>query len=71
VARDDELRAHLLVIIDHAQAALSALGGNAQSGALVLPPGSEACAHPAMQRTYAMGGHWRCTCGATGKDTDE
>ena len=70
-ANADELRAHMLVVIDHAQAALSALGGSASSGSLILPPHSEACAHPVTQRTYSMGGHWRCTCGATGKDTDE
>ena len=69
-ASDDALRAHLAVIAEHARDALALLGMGATPGPLILPEGLP-CTHPQTQRTYAMGGHWRCSCGATGKDTDE
>jgi hypothetical protein len=69
-ASDDELRAHLLVIADHAREALELLGMTATPGSLIVPPGTP-CTHPIAQRTYAMGGYWICSCGANGKDADE
>ena len=69
-ASDDQLRAHLAVIAEHAQAALALLGMGTTTGPLILPDGTP-CTHPESQRTYAMGGHWTCSCGAIGKDADE
>ena len=68
VSRDDQLRAHLAVIAEHARDALALL--TAAAGPLILPDGLP-CRHPKETRTYAMGGFWTCPCGAEGKDDPE
>jgi hypothetical protein len=70
VASDDQLRAHLLVIAEHARDALALLGeAGTLGGSLTLPVGSNACTHPAGKRDYTLGGNWTCqVCDYGGRD---
>lgn len=69
-ASDDELRAHLVAILDHTRSALASFGVDPHPRALVLPMGSDACTHPTEKRTFALGGYWSCECGAQGRDEE-
>jgi hypothetical protein len=70
MSANDELRAHLIVLYEHARDALKLLDdGAGLTAELTLPSGSAACAHPEKDRVRMMGGHWSCKCGAKGQDT--
>ena len=65
---NDELKAHLLVIFEHARDALKLLDDSASlTDELVVPRG--ACSHPESKKTRTMGGNWVCQCGVKGRDT--
>lgn len=66
-----ELRAHLLVIAEHARDALALLDD--EPAPITLPAGSTACTHPERLRIRTMGGYWTCDetrggCGFQGRD---
>jgi hypothetical protein len=68
MSANDELRAHLLVIYEHARDALKLIDGGASvTDELIVPKGT--CSHPESKRTRNMGGYWSCECGAKGRDT--
>jgi hypothetical protein len=59
-ASDDQLRAHLLVIAEHARDALALL--EESTPGLTLPKGSTACTH--RRNSLGMGGYRTCLdCG--------
>lgn len=63
-ANDDALKAHLIVIYEHARDALK-LMDTPQVEGLSLPSG--VCRH--TNRAASMGGYWTCLdCGAKGRD---
>ena len=62
MSASDELKAHLLVIAEHARDALALIEAGAMQS-ISLPKGSTACLHP--HRQEGMGGWWTCLdCGA-------
>lgn len=73
MSANDELRAHLLVIYEHARDALGLIDDGASvPSSLIAPSGT--CTHPEDKRTRMMGGHWMCDplkggCGVKGQDT--
>lgn len=68
MSANDELRAHLIVLYEHARDALKL----ADAGAIVDSPlvsSNGSCLHPERKRTRSMGGYWTCECGEKGRDT--
>jgi hypothetical protein len=67
MSANDELRAHLIVLYEHARDALKLIdAGAVLAGDLVASDGS--CLHPENKRTRYMGGYWQCECGEKGRD---
>ncbi|MCK9358202.1 MAG: hypothetical protein M0R22_13835 [Dehalococcoidia bacterium] len=68
MSASDELRAHLLVIYEHARDALTALDAGASLTDELIVPGGQ-CSHPESTRMHMLGGYWECPCGVKGRDT--
>ncbi len=72
MSANDELRAHLAVIAEHARDALKLIDGGASvPSSLIAPSGT--CTHPEDKRIRRMGGYWTCDplkggCGQEGRD---
>jgi len=72
MSANDELKAHLIVIYEHARDALRLMDDGASLTADLIAP-SGTCTHPESKRIRTMGGYWTCDplkggCGAKGRD---